>query len=227
MSCAERTRCQSLVPPTGTPLTGYPTSPLDYYYVQGVHKWQAPCNNSTALDLSVTAGWGDNLSGDAKLKVGSPIRVELGLFNDDVRSGRGLHRDQAGSGRARSRVPLRNPCDVRRSERVHGHPDGLHDAAGVRHRGLAHRSRTPPPAAVVVDEDATAEINATGNVVYGYNLRVPDRGPVPDHVHRADGPRDERRCGNRRRGHAQRRASSITVGSGGGGGRRKAHPSVS
>ena len=29
-----------------------------------------------------TAEWGDNLSGDAKLKVGSPIRVELGLFDD-------------------------------------------------------------------------------------------------------------------------------------------------
>ena len=37
----------ALVPPTGTPLTGYPTNPLDYYYVQGVHKWQALCNRST------------------------------------------------------------------------------------------------------------------------------------------------------------------------------------
>ena len=35
----------------------------------------------TRRPWTVTAEWGDNLSGDAKLKVGSPIRVELGLFD--------------------------------------------------------------------------------------------------------------------------------------------------
>ena len=47
-----------------------------------MHKWQTQCYSSDAVNLEVTAGWGDNLSGDAKLKVGSPIRVELGLFRD-------------------------------------------------------------------------------------------------------------------------------------------------
>ena len=113
----------ALVPPPGDvttvlPLNGYPVSPLDYYYVQGVHKWQAPCNSSTAVDLPVTAGWGDNLSGDAKLKVGSPIRVELGLFYTSADPVERLHRGQAGSGRARPRVRLRNPCHVRRDIRV-------------------------------------------------------------------------------------------------------------
>ena len=36
-----------LVPPTGTPLSGYPDDPAAYYYVQGVHKWQAQCYTTT------------------------------------------------------------------------------------------------------------------------------------------------------------------------------------
>ena len=68
----------ALVAPTGTPLTGYPISPLDYYYVQGVHKWQGQAYSMPPRGRD--AEWGDNLSGDAKLKISSPIRVELGLF---------------------------------------------------------------------------------------------------------------------------------------------------
>ena len=62
-----------LVPPTGTPSTGYEVP--GYYWVQKVHTWQAQCFNASAA--SVYGSWGDNLSGDAKLKTGSPIRVEL------------------------------------------------------------------------------------------------------------------------------------------------------
>ena len=54
-----------------------------YYYVQGVHKWQAPVDDGCVG--GGTAAWGDNLIGHAKLTVGSPIRVELGLFDDHGR----------------------------------------------------------------------------------------------------------------------------------------------
>lgn len=67
----------ALVPPTGTPLTGYEVP--GYYWVQKVHTWQAQCFN--AIAASVFGNWGDNLAGDARLKVGSPIRVELVLTN--------------------------------------------------------------------------------------------------------------------------------------------------
>lgn len=53
-----------LVPPTGTPLTGYEVP--GYYWVQKVHTWQAQCFNASAA--SVFGAWGDNLAGDAKLK---------------------------------------------------------------------------------------------------------------------------------------------------------------
>ena len=39
---------------------------------------------------TATAEWGDNLAGDAKLKVGQPIRVELGLFDDTGVTNAGL-----------------------------------------------------------------------------------------------------------------------------------------
>ena len=41
-------------------------------------KWQAPCFVPPA-GIAIRTAWGDNLTGDAKLKVGSPIRVELVL----------------------------------------------------------------------------------------------------------------------------------------------------
>ena len=66
-----------LLEPTGTPLTGYELP--GYYWVQKVHTWQAQCFNAAAA--SVIGNWGDNLAGDAKLKVGSPIRVEIVLTN--------------------------------------------------------------------------------------------------------------------------------------------------
>ncbi len=58
----------ALVPPTGTPLTGYEVP--GYYWVQKVHTWQAQCFN--ALEASVFGAWGDNLSGDAKLSRAAP-----------------------------------------------------------------------------------------------------------------------------------------------------------
>ena len=187
----------ALVPPTGTPLTGYPTNPLDYYYVQGVHKWQAPCNSSTATGLSVFAGWGDNLAGDAKLKVGSPIRVELGLFyasTDPVDGYTVIKLDPAALDRESPYGTL------------------------ATYDGVSAFNATPTAFTTlrVFDTGAWLTITnvATGTLVvnagrYGRDQRDRQRrlrlqparlhrGPVPDHVHRADGPRHQRRCGRRR-----------------------------
>ena len=76
----------------------------------GVNKWQAQAYTYVGTTVKTgTAEWGDNLSGDAKLKVGSPIRVELGLFDDTGVSLHGLHRGQAGTVQARPRVRVRDP----------------------------------------------------------------------------------------------------------------------
>ena len=52
-----------------------------YYYKQRDAKWQAPCYKATPPGVQVLGAWGDNLIGDARLKVGSPIRVELVLWD--------------------------------------------------------------------------------------------------------------------------------------------------
>jgi hypothetical protein len=159
----------NLVMPSGTPLTGYEVP--GSYYVQGVHKWQAEWQ--TAAFTTGTAEWGDNLGADAKLKVGSPIRVELGLFDDtgilmngftvvklepsklDRESAYGTLASDDGLGgwtaTAESLTPAR-----------------IYDA-GVT---FSVKSVDTGIYAVPLGTNPTAEINATGKIVYGYNLRL-------------------------------------------------------
>jgi len=159
-----------LVYPTGTPLAGYEIDPAAYWFVQGVHAWQAEC--TTAASASATAEWGDNLAGDAKLKVGMPIRVELGLFDDTGLQMQGFN------------VVKLEPSKLDR-ESTYG-TAATADGAG----GWFATAQTLPARvfdgaatfsvknvatgvyAVPLGTNPTAEINATGKVVYGYNLRV-------------------------------------------------------
>jgi hypothetical protein len=148
------------------------------YFVQGVHTWQAPCNNlePSALPVDVYGAWGDNLSGDARFTVGSPIRVELVLYD-------------------RSGVPDQFGYNVIKLE-----PNALdrESAYGTLADGsagsyVAEKTLFPPLVhdggatfsvqhadtllyAVPPGTSPTAEINATGKVVYGYNLRVGEAG---------------------------------------------------
>ncbi|MCB0156703.1 MAG: hypothetical protein KDD83_01120 [Caldilineaceae bacterium] len=159
-----------LVDPTGTPLAGYEIDPAAYYFVQGTHAWQAECN--TATSATATAEWGDNLAGDAKLQVGKPIRVELGLFDDTGLQMQGFT------------VVKLEPSKLDR-ESAYGTlatDDGLGgwDATAgtlpvrVFDSGVTFSVKNVATDAYVVDlgSNPTAEINATGKVVYGYNLRV-------------------------------------------------------
>jgi len=177
-----------LAPPTGTPLTGYEVDPTAYYWVQKVHIWQAQCFQ--AAGASVWGNWGDNLEGDAKLKVGSPIRVEIVLTNEvpypDLTPLLGY-----------SVIKL-EPSKLDRDS-AYGHlaeqdatlawlafPTEFPDVA-VDHlaQWLVHDSQitfsvqnlTTGVYAVPPGTNPTAEINATGKVVYGYNLRVGVAGP--------------------------------------------------
>jgi hypothetical protein len=160
--------------PTGGPLTGYEVSPDDYYWLQGVSTWQAEC--ATASSATATAEWGDNLGGDAKLKVGSPIRVELGLFDDT-----GLEMDGF-------TVVKLEPSELDRVSAYgtlatsdgEGGWDATAEPLPVRvfDAGVTFSVKNVATGEFVVLEGSnpTAEINATGKVVYGYNLRVPAAG---------------------------------------------------
>jgi len=163
-----------LVPPTGTPLDGYELDPVAYWFVQGEHTWQAQC--TTDAFATATAEWGDNLAGDAKLKVGQPIRVELGLFDDTGIAMDGFN------------VVKLEPSKLDR-ESAYGTlatDDGLGNWSataapmGARVFDAAVTFSVKNVATGVYEVPAgtnpTAEINATGKVVYGYNLRVSAAG---------------------------------------------------
>jgi hypothetical protein len=190
LSCADD-GWSTLAPPVGEPVRyeeecvtgndGPVCVEAGNYFVQGVHKWQAPCMRKTyAADeprIEVYGLWGDNLAGDAKFKVGSPIRVELSLWARyglewqdgytviklepsklDRESAYGTLAAEAGAGGyeavAESKEPLVH--DGRATFSVQHADTGLY--------------------AVPPGTNPTAEINATGKVVYGYNLRVGEPG---------------------------------------------------
>lgn len=158
---------------SGDPYTGYTLA--GYYYVQGVNSWQATCAESVT-SATVDAEWGDNLGGDARLKVGSPIRVEVGLFDTAPNTYTGW---------------LVQKLEPAQLDRVS--PYGTL-ATGDATTGWVSNPTTPYPetrvwaagatlSIVSVDTGtsvyqgpATAEVNSTGRVVYGYNLRVPTAG---------------------------------------------------
>jgi hypothetical protein len=165
------------------PLTGYYIDPDAYFYVQGTHKWQAACRQGFTT-ATATAAWGDNLAGDAKLKVGSPIRVELGLFADttamelddmtgwvvaklddtlDRLSAYGTLATGTTDGFVSSpATPFIDP--VTESAEVRVWAPGTLDV------------RSDGSSLAGFPKAAAAEINATGRVVFGYNLRVTAAG---------------------------------------------------
>lgn len=198
-TCSTTSTPTELVSPTGTPISGYPIDPLAYYYVQGIHKWQAPCatwDQTTNKLINVTAAWGDNLAGDAKLKVGSPIRVELVLTQDSTVTQPGytvVKLEPAALDRESSYGILATDDGLGSFSATESHRPGKPAQGLVTDISTESFGVTPTDFVplvydsqaeltivgndvVVVDEAATAEINATGKVVYGYNLRVPSAG---------------------------------------------------
>ena len=160
-----------------------------FYYVQGDALWQAPCNLVTSTQAS--AKWGDNIAGDASLKVGSPIRIELTLFD-----AAGLAANQQGY-----LVIKLQPDELDRAS-DYGHlaegagtagdpfaaipytvgdviPGGtfpaiVHDPAAT--LKIERIVGGVPQIPAVYDGEAGGEINATGKIVYGYSLRVAEAG---------------------------------------------------
>ena len=220
-TCSPTSTPTELLYPSGDPISGYPISPLDYYFVQGIHKWQAPCATWDQLTnglVPVAAAWGDNLAGDAKLKVGSPIRVEIVLTQDSLETQQGftvVKLDPAALDRE-------SPYGTQATDDGTGTFNATaSDFVPLVYDSQAWLNITGPDPNWEVDEAATAEVNATGKVVYGYNLRVPATG---DYTITYTLPNvditssDAGTCGG------QECSLVITVGTGGGGGGGKGRP---
>jgi hypothetical protein len=169
-----------LLAPSGPPETGFPIDASAYYWVQGVHKWQADCTivdrvADVGSPVSVRGEWGDNLTGDAKLKAGSPIRVEL-LLRGGVFSGAEgytivklepatLDRLSAYGTLATSDGSGGFYATAAEIDTVVYDPDAKYSVWSVDLQDY-----------VVPEEAIAPEINATGKIVYGDNLRVPSAG---------------------------------------------------
>jgi hypothetical protein len=139
------------------------------YFVQRDAAWQAPCR--TYPTITAIGAWGDNLAGDAMLKVGSPIRVELVLWNDSTES----------DGQLGYKVIKLEPAELDRlSDYGHLAVDnaGTWEAAPMDVGAIVHDPAATLRIVRLVDSSvayegvAGAEINATGKIVYGHNLRV-------------------------------------------------------
>ena len=154
--------------PTGVPATGFEVA--GYYFVQGTHKWQAECLN--AATATAAAEWGDNLTGTAKLSVGSPIRVEVGLNAGD--------QGMAGYTVVKLQTSLldRNSAygTAAAGPALDATPAARVDPYGETRVWAAGATMTIVGPGANISQAATAEINATGRVVYGYNLRVTAAG---------------------------------------------------
>ncbi len=148
-----------------------------HYFVQRDAKWQAPCKVYESINAE--GAWGDNLAGDAMLKVGSPIRVELVLWDTSGES----------SGLQGYKVIKLEPAELDRlSDYGHLAVDngGVLEAkptdlgAIVHDPGATLNIQRMVNGAPVGDPEyqgpAGGEINATGKIVYGYNLRVATPG---------------------------------------------------
>ncbi len=157
-----------------------------YYYVQRDAKWQAPCITAIGVPIDVLGKWGDNLAGgSASLKVGSPIRVELVLLDLGVADGREGYF-----------VIKLEPSELDR-ESDYGHwADGSAEAGfapvpytvgdtlpdegtfaaivfdPTARLRIERLEDGVPVSPAVYNGTASGEINSTGKIVYGYNLRV-------------------------------------------------------
>lgn len=169
--------CGAPVNPSGTPFTGYPINPGAYYYVQGLNTWQASCATSTTA-VAVTAAWGDNLTGDARLKTNSPIRVEVGLLANNPTSYNMTGWDvlKLNPDALDRESPYGTPATGSLDTGFTSTPITPYTEVRVYDGGAQLRIYNKDTGVDVFNNDAPAEINSTGRIVYGYNLRVTTAG---------------------------------------------------
>ena len=151
--------------PTGDPSTGWAVDPTGYYYVQGTNKWQA--QYVVQSSDTATAKWGDNLlGGSASLKVGHPIRVEMGLTSDTVTTLQGFTVIKLEPALADRLSKYGTKAISDGNGGWMGNPVAM--PARVWVAGATLTISGPSGTTTVA---MPGEINATGAVVFGYNWR--------------------------------------------------------
>lgn len=139
-------------------------TPDGTYFIQGDATWQAECANASDGTVSVDGDWGDNLSGDAALKVNAPVRVEMGLFVD------GAVNPATGLAMTGFKV-LKLTDELDRYATYGTKMTTPADLSEIRAYDDGATWTITGPVTVLDNATASAEINSTGRVVYGYNWR--------------------------------------------------------
>lgn len=146
------------------PLAGVATGE---YYVQGEDTWQAGCTAAAAGVLTAVPAWGDNLAGgSAALKVGSPVRVEVGLTTTGY------------SLTGFDTVKLTDQLDRLATYGTLGVAETPYEEVRVWSSDAEFSITGPVDIAL---QSMGAEINSTGRVVYGYNWRPSVAGEYTIH----------------------------------------------
>lgn len=165
----------ALVAPTGTPSTGFEAP--GYYYVQGVHKWQAQYMLKSSD--AVTATWGDNLTGSAMKQVGHQIRVEVYLTSTTV-TGDGYSVIKLNGTQADNVSPWGTKAS-----------DGTAAATPTAQTSGVSARVWVKDAYLTIDDGPQlampGEINASGAVTFGYNWRPTTAGTYTLTFHVPDG----------------------------------------
>jgi hypothetical protein len=162
----------SLTPtdPYGPQSTQYP----GYWLQKTEAVWQAACDN-TAATADVTATWGANLLGDASLKAGRPIRVEMVLTES------GGTNDNPGYVVVNLTPTLEDRLSTYGTNGTTQATDYTVYDSGAK---LKIEQCEDETCAVIVatplpEGNATAELNSMGNIVYGYNWGTKGKTNAP------------------------------------------------
>lgn len=159
--------------PMGSRCIYYP----DYWCQKTDATWQAACTTAIAdKTTKVTADWGDNLTGDGRLKAGKPIRVEVNLTDNLSGSQPGYIVTKLNpevEDRLATYGTRGDPYDTLNA------PFSVFDSGAKLTIESCSNTACETPKHLLTVNPMTAEINSTGNIVFGYNWGTGGRRTAP------------------------------------------------
>lgn len=157
------------IAPSGPQCNQYP----GYWCQKTEATWSAEC--TTATTANVTATWGANLLGDASLKAGRPIRVEMVLTES------GGVPDNQGYVVVNLTPTLEDRLSTYGTDGTAQVTDyTVYDnGAKLKIEQCDNLSCQNITGTILPEQIFTAELNSTGNIVYGYNWGTKGKASAP------------------------------------------------
>lgn len=164
--------------PSGPQCTDFAEYPGEFFWCQKTEAtWQAACTAAPGITTVVNANWGANLVGDGRLMAGKPIRVEMNLAETGL-----------------SALPMPGYAVIKLTPDLEDRfatygtrGDPLSVTYSVFDAGASLMIEAcDDPACVDIAGTVlprgpmSSEINATGNIVYGYNWGIKGGANAPE-----------------------------------------------